>query len=138
MRNFLIIVCIVGIVFGFDGLVSGEEQRSLLRPPQFEQPKAGSTVDASFKGALEGIPSGANRISIMEEEVTVLIPRDILEYLKIAKPVEAKTEEERMPSLRARRAGILLDNLQNINDELGCSLVSPPLIQTPDILSASY
>ena len=123
MRNFLMIVCIVGIVFQFNGVVSGEEQKSLLRPPQFEQPKAGSTVDASFKVALEGIPSGANCVSIMQEEATVLIPRDILEYLKIAKPAEAKTEEERMASLHARRAEILLDNLQNIKDELGCSLV---------------
>ena len=99
--------------------MSGEEQKTLLRQPQFEQPKAGSTVDVSFKVALEGIPAGASCVSVMQEQATILISRDILEYLKIAKPADPKTEEERMASLNGRRAEILLDNLQNIKDDPG-------------------
>lgn len=120
------IVFFVGIVSGFTCFASGEEQRSLLQPPQYDEPKAGSTIDVSFKVTLEGIPAGADCISIMQEQGTILISRDILEYLKIAKPVEAKTDEERMATFHSRRAQILLDNLMNIKDDHDCSLVEMP------------
>jgi hypothetical protein len=136
MKKFLMIVFLVGVVLGSYGFVSGEEtkleeakveeKKSLLRPPQFEQPKAGRVVDASFKVALEGIPEGAQCVSVMQEQATVLIHRDILEYLKIAKPVQASTEDERMATLHGRRAEILLNNLVNIKDDHGCSVVEMP------------
>src|SRR5512137_1943575 len=113
MKNFLMIVFLVGVVLGVCGFVSGEEtkaeeakieeKKSLLRPPQFEQPKAGGTVDASFKVALESIPEGGSCVSVMQEQATILIHRDILEYLKIAKPAQANTEDERMATLHGRR-----------------------------------
>ncbi|MBP1748536.1 MAG: hypothetical protein H6Q52_1075 [Deltaproteobacteria bacterium] len=123
MKNFLMIVFLVNVVLGFASFVSGEQQKSLLRAPQFEQPKAGNTVDTSFKVTMEGVPAGANCVSVMQEEATILISRDILEYLKIAKPMEPKTEEERIASINGRRAEILLDNLQNIKDDFGCLIV---------------
>ncbi len=126
MKKFLMITFLVGIVLGINNLVAGEEQKSLLRPPQHDEPKAGSTIDISFKVALENIPAGANCISVMQEQGTVLISRDILEYLKIAKPAEAKTEEDRMAILRGRRAEILLYNLMDVKDDLGCSIVEMP------------
>jgi hypothetical protein len=136
MKNFLMIVFLVSVVLGFYGFASGEEvkakeinveeKKSLLRPPQFEQPKAGRTVDASFKVALEGIPEGGGCVSVMQEQATILIHRDILEYLKIANPEQAKTDEDNMAALHGRRAEILLNNLMNIKDDHGCSIVEMP------------
>lgn len=126
MKHFLMIFFCIGAVLGSHGFLSGEERKSLMNPPQFEQPKAGSTIDTSFKVALEGISAGANCVSIMQEQATVLISRDILEYLKIAKPAEAKTEEERMAVLHGKGAEKLLENVMNIKDDFGCAIVQTP------------
>lgn len=137
MKTFLTIIFFISALLGFAAFVTGEEtkpgeakveeKRSLLRPPQFEPPKAGRTADVSFKVALEGIPEGAQCVSVMQEQATILIHRDILEYLKIVKPEPVKTDEDRMTALNGRRAEMLLRNLMNIKDDHGCSIVEMPL-----------
>lgn len=134
MKNLLLIVFIVVAVLGPGSFVSGEEKKSLLRAPQFEQPKAGGTVDASFKVSIEGVPAGSNCVSIMQEQATILISRDMLEYLKVAKPAEWKTEEERTALIHGKRAEILLNNLQDIKDALGCLVVDPSFDRDADYL----
>ncbi len=131
-------IVLAAAVWGLAGFASGQElipevkqeekqrERSLLRSPAFEQPKPGRTLDVSFKVATEAIPEGAQCVSVMQEQATVLIHRDILEYLKISKPAIAKTDEEHMAMLHARRAEILLNNLMNIKDDHNCSLVEMP------------
>lgn len=134
MKNLLLMIFFVCVVLGAGSLVSGEEKKSLLRPPQFEQPKAGSTVDASFKVALEGVPAGSNCVSIMQEQAAILIPRDMLEYFKVAKPEQYKTEEERMALIYGKRAEILLNSLQDIKDDHGCLVVDPSYDRDADYL----
>jgi hypothetical protein len=124
-------IVLIAALSGFAGFVFGdeakpEEKRSLLRPPSYEQPKPGRTLDVSFKVQTEAIPEGAQCISVMQEHATILIHRDILEYLKIAKPVQERTDEDHMAALYGRRAEILLNNLMNIKDDHGCALVEMP------------
>jgi hypothetical protein len=131
MRNVITGIVLFAALSGFAGFVFGdeakpEEKRSLLRSPSFEQPKPGRTLDVSFKVVTEGIPEGAQCISVMQEQATILIHRDILEYLKIAKPVEEKTDDDHMATIHGRRAEILLHNLMSIKDDHGCSLVEMP------------
>ena len=104
----------------------GRNRNHYYGPLSTMSQRPGSTIDVSFKVALEGIPAGANSVYLMQEQGTVLISRDILEYLKIAKPAEAKTEEERMATLHGRRAEILLNNLRTskmISAARSCSLL---------------
>lgn len=141
MKKFLMIVFLIGTVLGFSGFVAGEEastgvlksdetrteaKKSMLNPPQFEQPKAGRTVDVSFKVALQGIPEGGQCVSVMQEQATILIQRDILEYLKIAKPEKEKRDEDHMAAVHGRRAEMLLNRLMNIKDDHGCLIVEMP------------
>ena len=123
MKNLLLVLFFAGAALALAGFVSGEERGSALRAPQFEQPKAGNTIDISFKVALDGVPAGVSCVSVMQEQATILISRDILEHLTMAKPADARTEEERMAYLNGIRAKILLDNLQDIKDGSGCSIV---------------
>lgn len=126
MKSILIIAILAFVMIGVNGFATGEEQKSLLRPPQFEQPALGRTVDVSFKVVLEGIPEGAACVSVMQEQAIILIHRDILEYLKIAQPAASKTQEDRLSRLYGRRAEALLKNAMTIKDDFGCLVVETP------------
>jgi hypothetical protein len=123
MKRLLTVLFCIGAVLASYGYLSGEEKRYPMLPPRFEQPKAGGTMDVTFRVALEGIPAETACVAVVREQATVLISRGILEHLKIAKPTEARTEEERMAVLHGRRAEKLLESATNTSDGFGCAIV---------------
>ena len=130
MSKNVMIVLLVVIGLGFTGYAAGEEApsppASLLRPPQFTQPAAGNTVDASFRVALEGIPKDAACVSVMQEQATILIDRSILDYLVIARPPASQTLDSHMADVNRRRAALLLGKVMDVKDGAGCSIVEMP------------
>ena len=136
MKNIPLVIVFICLILGINAFAVEEEQRpalSGLRPPQYEEPRAGRTLDQSFRVALEGIPAGANCVSVMQDQATVLISRELLEYLKIA-PKELKIEQDHRAVLYSNRARILLDKLGNIRDDSGCFIVQTPYNGEADYL----
>ncbi len=134
MKSLPLIIFFIGLILGMNVFASDEEKKPEFRPPQFDEPKAGRTLDQSFKVALEGMPAGANCVSVMQDQATVLISRELLEYLKEAGLEESKPKADHMAVLRGNRAKILLDNVGNIKDDSGCLIVQTPFNGDADYL----
>lgn len=136
----------LGIITGLHGIAAGDESTIVpstvappltikmpasapvsVRPPQFEVPKAGNTVDKSFKVNLDGVAAGTRCVSIMQDQAIIRISRDLLDSLVKNKPKVAKTEEDRTEMLHGDRALILLENITSIKDDLGCDIIQSPL-----------
>ncbi len=97
-----------------------------IRPPQFEPPARGTTVDKIFKIILDGIPSG-DCVSVVHGKATILVSLRLLEHLRAAKPAKWKTEQERMAMIRGGRAEELLQSLTKSTDECKCDTVQMPV-----------
>jgi len=126
MKHFLMILFCVAVLLGVHGVASSEERQSSLRPPRFEEPKPGRTLDTSFRVALDGISPGAACVSVMADRARILLPRDILERLRAARPEQARTEEENMAVLHGNRAQTLLESVTEAKDDFGCATAQAP------------
>jgi hypothetical protein len=126
MKAFQSIVIFFGILLGLTSLVVCGDITMSIRPPQFEPPAKGTTVDKSFKITLDGIPSG-NCVSVVQGEATILVSRQLLEHLRAAKPGKWKTEDELMALIRGGRAEELLQSVTKSTDEFKCTAVQTPV-----------
>ena len=96
-----------------------------IRPPQFKPPEPGVTINQSFNVTLEATPSG-ECISIVQGRATILIPRQVLEYVRAAAPKKWTTEQERLAFIRGNRAKALLQSLIPSMDGFGCTSAQIP------------
>lgn len=97
-----------------------------IRPPQFDPPPAGTTVDKSFRITLD-VMHPADCVSIVQGDATILISRQLLEYLRATKPRKWESEQERLALIRGGRAEALLQSLTTSMDHSGCTTVKTPV-----------
>ena len=126
MKTFRTITIFIGILLGLTSLVLCGDRAMSIRPPQFEPPAAGITVDKSFKITLDVMPS-ADCVSVVQGEATILISRQLLEDLRASKPKKWETEQERLALIRGGRAEALLQNLTKSIDDFDCTTVQTPV-----------
>jgi hypothetical protein len=126
MKAFRAIAIFIGILSGLTSLVLCGDIPMSIRPPQFDPPPAGATVDKSFKITLD-VMHPADCVSIVQGEATILISRQLLDHLKATKPRKWKSEQERLALIRGGRAEALLQRLTKSKDDFGCATVQPPV-----------
>lgn len=116
------IAIFIGILLGFTGTASNGDETMSILPPQFKPPKTGITINQSFNVTLEATPSG-DCISIVQGQATILISRQLLEYVRSAAPEKWTTEQERLAFIHGNRAKALLQSLTPSIDGFGCTSV---------------
>lgn len=126
MKTLQTITIFIGIILGLTSLALCGDIPVSIRPPQFDPPPAGTTVDKSFKITLD-VMHPADCVSIVQGEATILISRQILDHLRATKPRKWESEQERLALIRGGRAEALLQRLTTSMDNPGCTTVKMPV-----------
>ena len=120
------IAIFIGILTGFTGIAFSGDLSMSIQPPQFTPPARGITVNQSFNVTLEATPPG-DCISIVQNQATILVSRQLLERVRKATPEKWTTEQERLAFIRGDRAKALLQNLTPLTDKFGCAPIQAPI-----------